>query len=280
MKYVEDRVTHIVNNDHCGSIASTTAELAFDDDGTLPGAPDRLRRRLRRVSPVRHGHARERAVADRRAVPDPARRVLARRRADEQEPAGRLPRLRRGGARTGCSSGSSTWRRAELGLDRVEIRRRNLIGPDEFPYRTPTGNIYDSGNYQGVLEKILELVRLRPLGRRARQGACRGPPRRHRRRRVAGAKRLQLDGVLVLVRRPAVHADVEPRERERADRPDGADRRHAALAVRCGATARRRSSRMVVAEEFDVDPVVDRGHLRRLAACAARERARAAPATP
>ena len=29
----------------------------------------------------------------------------------------------------------------ELGLDRVEIRRRNLIGPGSFPYRTPTGNI-------------------------------------------------------------------------------------------------------------------------------------------
>ena len=46
----------------------------------------------------------------------------------------------------------------DLGLDRVEIRRRNLITPDQFPYRTPTGNIYDSGNYQGVLEKVLEAV--------------------------------------------------------------------------------------------------------------------------
>jgi len=46
----------------------------------------------------------------------------------------------------------------DLGLDRVEIRRRNLIAPDQFPYRTPTGNIYDSGNYQGVLEKVLAAV--------------------------------------------------------------------------------------------------------------------------
>ena len=44
----------------------------------------------------------------------------------------------------------------DLGLDRVEIRRRNLIPAGSFPYRTPTGNIYDSGNYQGVLEKVLE----------------------------------------------------------------------------------------------------------------------------
>jgi hypothetical protein len=45
----------------------------------------------------------------------------------------------------------------DLDMDRVEIRRRNLITPDQFPYRTPTGNIYDSGSYQGVLEKVLEL---------------------------------------------------------------------------------------------------------------------------
>ncbi|MDX6537376.1 MAG: hypothetical protein QOD37_1717, partial [Gaiellales bacterium] len=46
----------------------------------------------------------------------------------------------------------------DLALDRVEIRRRNLIAADQFPYRTPTGNIYDSGNYQGVLEKVLAAV--------------------------------------------------------------------------------------------------------------------------
>ncbi len=43
----------------------------------------------------------------------------------------------------------------DLGMDRVEIRRKNLIQADAFSYRTPTGNIYDSGNYPGVLDKIL-----------------------------------------------------------------------------------------------------------------------------
>jgi len=43
----------------------------------------------------------------------------------------------------------------ELGMDRVEIRRRNFIQPDQFPYKIPTGNIYDSGNYPGVLEMAL-----------------------------------------------------------------------------------------------------------------------------
>jgi len=44
---------------------------------------------------------------------------------------------------------------AKLGLDRVEVRRRNLIPADAFPYHAPTGAIYDSGNYQACLEKAI-----------------------------------------------------------------------------------------------------------------------------
>jgi carbon-monoxide dehydrogenase large subunit len=46
----------------------------------------------------------------------------------------------------------------ELDLDPVELRRRNLIKPDQFPYRTRTGWIYDSGDYQATLAKALELA--------------------------------------------------------------------------------------------------------------------------
>ena len=46
----------------------------------------------------------------------------------------------------------------ELEMDPVELRRKNLIQPHEFPYVIPTGNVYDSGNYQAVLDKALELV--------------------------------------------------------------------------------------------------------------------------
>lgn len=46
----------------------------------------------------------------------------------------------------------------ELGIDRVEIRRRNLIPPDAFPYRTPTGNLYDSGQYPKALSDALEFA--------------------------------------------------------------------------------------------------------------------------
>ena len=47
---------------------------------------------------------------------------------------------------------------SELGLDPVEVRRRNFIAPDAFPYATPTGVEYDSGNYRAALERALELV--------------------------------------------------------------------------------------------------------------------------
>jgi len=46
----------------------------------------------------------------------------------------------------------------ELSLDPVEVRRRNLIGADEFPYTTPNGNIYGSGNYQELLDKVVANV--------------------------------------------------------------------------------------------------------------------------
>ncbi|MDA0163627.1 xanthine dehydrogenase family protein molybdopterin-binding subunit [Solirubrobacter ginsenosidimutans] len=43
----------------------------------------------------------------------------------------------------------------ELGIDPIDLRRRNLIQPDQFPYKIPTGNIYDSGDYPAVLDKAL-----------------------------------------------------------------------------------------------------------------------------
>jgi aerobic carbon-monoxide dehydrogenase large subunit len=46
----------------------------------------------------------------------------------------------------------------ELVLDPVEVRRRNFISPEAFPYKTVTGVEYDSGNYQAALDKALELA--------------------------------------------------------------------------------------------------------------------------
>jgi aerobic carbon-monoxide dehydrogenase large subunit len=44
---------------------------------------------------------------------------------------------------------------AEIGMDPVEVRRRNLIPADAFPLRTATGGSYDSGDYEAVLDAAL-----------------------------------------------------------------------------------------------------------------------------
>jgi 2-furoyl-CoA dehydrogenase large subunit len=46
----------------------------------------------------------------------------------------------------------------KIGMDPAEVRRRNFIQPGEFPYRTPSGGLYDSGDYPAAFEKALELA--------------------------------------------------------------------------------------------------------------------------
>jgi carbon-monoxide dehydrogenase large subunit len=61
----------------------------------------------------------------------------------------------------------------ELGMDPVDIRRKNLIRSDEFPFTTVTGVTYDSGNYEAPLDEALRLagydeLRAEQASRRAR----------------------------------------------------------------------------------------------------------------
>ena len=62
-----------------------------------------------------------------------------------------------------------------LELDPVEVRRRNLIQPGQFPYRSPTGGLYDSGDYPAALDKALELAGYQAL--RAEQAKARAAGR-------------------------------------------------------------------------------------------------------
>jgi carbon-monoxide dehydrogenase large subunit len=57
----------------------------------------------------------------------------------------------------------------DLGLDPAEVRRRNFIPPDAFPYQAATGLTYDSGNYVQGLERALELLDYPYWRARARQ---------------------------------------------------------------------------------------------------------------
>ena len=59
----------------------------------------------------------------------------------------------------------------ELGIDPAEIRMRNFIKPEQFPYESPTGFVYDSGDYPRALQMALDMVGYDAL--RAEQAAGR-----------------------------------------------------------------------------------------------------------
>lgn len=46
----------------------------------------------------------------------------------------------------------------ELDFDPVELRKKNYVQPEDYPYTTPNGCVYDSGNLPGALDKALELI--------------------------------------------------------------------------------------------------------------------------
>jgi carbon-monoxide dehydrogenase large subunit len=62
----------------------------------------------------------------------------------------------------------------EMGIDRIEIRRRNHIKPKEMPYKTPSDNLYDSGNFPAVLNRVLELAEYKGFAKRKRESKKRG----------------------------------------------------------------------------------------------------------
>jgi 3-oxo-Delta1-steroid hydratase/dehydrogenase large subunit len=55
---------------------------------------------------------------------------------------------------------------AHLKMDRVELRKKNLIRKDQFPYTIPSGSTYDSGDYHAVLDKALAAADWAALARR------------------------------------------------------------------------------------------------------------------
>lgn len=69
---------------------------------------------------------------------------------------------------------------AKLGIDRIEIRRRNLLQPEDFPYNTGlrdvenTQLIYDSGNYPECLQEVLDLIEYSSFDQEKRNAAAAG----------------------------------------------------------------------------------------------------------
>ena len=62
----------------------------------------------------------------------------------------------------------------QMGIDPIELRRRNLIPPITAPHRTVAGNVYDSGDFERVLDRGLEAADWHGFAQRAADSARRG----------------------------------------------------------------------------------------------------------
>jgi carbon-monoxide dehydrogenase large subunit len=127
---------------------------------------------------------------------------------------------------------------AEIGMDPVEVRRKNLVAPDAFPFTTPVGTTYDCGNYEGALDKALEAAGYEEL--RAEQS----------RRRDAGDARQLGIGVSIYVEITA--GPTKPTEFGAIEmRPDGK------VVVRTGSSPHGQGHvtafSMIVADQLGVD---------------------------
>jgi carbon-monoxide dehydrogenase large subunit len=60
------------------------------------------------------------------------------------------------------------------GLDPVEIRRRNFISTDDFPYQTPVALEYDNGDYEATLNQALDVAQYDQFAERRKESAQRG----------------------------------------------------------------------------------------------------------
>jgi len=157
VKYVEDRTDHILNSDHHGSDRIYDAELALTKEGIFKAL------RIKVIDDYgayfqfgvgTHGNSLAQIVGP-YMIPSVEYTVIA-----------VLTNKNQQGAYRGFGSEVTNWMierlvesaRRKLGMDPLEIRMKNFIPPERFPYKIPTGNIYDSGNYKEVLRKAIKLI--------------------------------------------------------------------------------------------------------------------------
>jgi carbon-monoxide dehydrogenase large subunit len=63
---------------------------------------------------------------------------------------------------------------AEMDVDRIELRRRNLVKPRELPFKAALGSIYDSGDFPTVLKQALEAADVKGFAKRKRESRKNG----------------------------------------------------------------------------------------------------------
>ena len=153
VRFIEDRLENMSGGDAHGPDRIFDMEAAFDDDGTIrslkvkaiddcgcyPGrAPLQLGKPVGAiVGPYRIGSAQYEAIS------------VSTNKTSQEAVRGF------GQSPTNFAIESTVDRVARaLGMDREEVRRRNLIRADEFPWKIPSGSEYDSGDYFAVLDKV------------------------------------------------------------------------------------------------------------------------------
>ena len=165
VRLIEDRLDNMGGGDAHGPDRIFDVEVAFNNDGIVKSmkmraldnagayagrAPFQLGKPIGAI--VGPYADRERAVP--RAIGD-----------IEQGGAGSGARLRPGADQLCDRNGESTRSPRRVGLDRIEVRRRNFIRKEQFPYLIPSGSTYDSGDYHTVVDKVLAHVDFAALER-------------------------------------------------------------------------------------------------------------------
>ena len=230
VKFMEDRADNLMASDAQAPERTHVAELALDDDGTF--------RSLRIKVVDDYGAYFMLAIA---GNTNPLSQIVGPYRIGSvtYDVTAVLTNKNQQGVLRGAGSDVTNWvlerlvdaAADELGMDGVDLRRRNFIPPDAFPYKIPTGNFYDSGDYPAVLQRALELADVDRWRAEQERARAEGRSHRHRDRLRPAAQHLLRQRVLVPQhRRPRpVHDDGG--ERADADRPHRRDHRHAVRAV-------------------------------------------------
>src|SRR5207244_11398851 len=65
---------------------------------------------------------------------------------------------------------------AEIGMDPLEVRRKNFIPKEDFPAEVAVGVVYDSGDYHGTLDRLLQNLDLEGFRRQQQQARPEGRP--------------------------------------------------------------------------------------------------------
>src|SRR3954469_979219 len=154
VRFIEDRLENMRGGDMHGPDRIFDMEVAFDDDGTLRGL------KIRALDDVGAYAGRSPFQLGKpvTAICGPYRIA-----AIEYQPTAVLTNKTPEEAVRGFGQAPTNFAlertidcvARHLGMDPLELRRKNLIRNDEFPYLIPSGSTYDSGDYHTVLDKAL-----------------------------------------------------------------------------------------------------------------------------